>query len=261
MQTRQNTSIKPPSEPVTQANSTADKVIDILLLFNDKHSTWSIPDLVRQTGLPRSTLYRYLGSLRKARLLTEHRHGVYKLGPRIQLLASVARSSVDTIQLARSEMLKHLEMFNETVLFNERVDYEVVTLERIESRHRLRLASTRGSLLPWPATASSKLLLAYAPDIEKERFWAVAHPVAFTARTIPNREAMEAELACIRRQGYAYSDEERDEGVIGVAVPIIVQGQCYRGISIVAPKFRVSAETLKRMLEELMAAAKVIAEH
>src|SRR5690606_17918375 len=144
-----------------------------------------------------------------------------------------------TIQLARREMLKHSEMFNETVLFNERVDYEIVTLERIESRHRLRLASTRGSLLPWPATASSKLLLAYAPEAERERFWAVAHPITFTPGTIANRQEMEIELARIRREGYAYSDEERDEGVIGVAVPVIVHGQCHRCFSIVAPKFRV----------------------
>lgn len=246
-------------EPVSQANSTADRVIEILLLFEDKHPTWSIPELMARTKLPRSTLYRYLGSLRKARLLTEHRHGIYKLGPRVQLLANVAKASVDTIQVARAEMLKLSEMFNETVLFNERVDYDIVTLERIESRHRLRLTSTRGSLLPWPATVSSKLLLAYAPAAEKAKFWAASHVVAYTPKTIVVREALEAELAQIRRQGHAYSDEERDEGVIGVAVPIMVRGQCQRCLSIVAPKFRVSDETVARMRTELIAAARVIA--
>lgn len=247
------------SETTAQVNSTADRVIDILLLFSDKHPTWSVADLVKRTQLPRSTLYRYLGSLRKAKLLMEHRHGMYRLGPAIQLLAGVAKSSMDTIGVARSEMLKLSEMFNETVLFNERVDYDIVTLERIESRHRLRLTSTRGSLLPWPATASAKLLLAYASEEESSRFWTVSHPVAYTPSTIADREAMELEIARIRQHGYAYSGEERDEGVVGIAVPIIVNGRCNRCISIVAPKFRVADETLIRMRDELKASAKAIA--
>lgn len=198
--------------------------------------------------------------MRKAKLLTDHRHGVYRLGPRVQLLAAAAKSAVSTLQVARNEMLKHAEMFNETVLFNERVEYEIVTLERLESRHRLRLASTRGSLLPWPATASSKLLLAYASEAEQAQFWAMAHPVSFTAKTIADRGGMEHELRQIRRQGYAYSDEERDEGVVGVAVPVMENGRCYRCLSIVAPRFRVSDEQLEHMRQELLAAARVIAE-
>ncbi len=244
---------------VSSGNSTAGRVIDILLLFDDRRPKWSVAELMQHLNIPRSTLYRYLTPLRHARLLAETGDGEFQLGPRIQLLANVARSSVSLIDIARSEMLKIAESFNETVLFNERIDYDIVTLERIESRHRLRLASTRGSLLPWPATPSSKLLLAYAPPDEQKKFWEVSHPIAYTEYTITTRESMERELALIRRRGYSYSDEERDEGVIGLAVPIPSYPIGVRCLSIVAPKFRVSPDVAERMREALLMSAQVIA--
>jgi DNA-binding IclR family transcriptional regulator len=243
------------------ANSTADRVIDILLLFSDQKPVWTAVELAQKMDMPRSTVYRYLSSLKNSRLIVEQGDGLFKLGPRVQVLANVAKSSTNFIQIAREEMLKLSERFNETVLLNELVDYDIATLERIESRHRIRLMSTRGSLLPWPATPSSKLFLAYATPEKREQFWSISSPQAYTALTIIDKTALLAELAKIVREGYAYSDEERDEGVLGVAVPIIAGNDCQYCLSIVAPKFRVNATTLDEMRQALISTAHVIAKH
>ena len=241
------------------ANSTADRVIEILLLFSDQKPVWTAVELAQQMDMPRSTVYRYLSSLKNSKMLVEQGDGVFKLGPKIQVLANVAKSSTSFIEAARAEMLLLSERFNETILFNELVDYDVATLERIESRQRIRLMSTRGSLLPWPATPSSKLFLAYAPLEMREQFWSVSRPHAFTPHTIIDKEALLVELANIVRQGFAYSDEERDEGVVGVAVPLLTTQGCRYCLSMVAPKFRVNSSTLNDMRDALMDTARIVA--
>jgi len=249
----------PGSPPL--ANSTADRVIEILLLFSDQRPVWTAVELAQQMDMPRSTVYRYLNSLKNSKMLVEQWDGVFKLGPKIQVLAHVAKSSTSFIEAARAEMLLLSERFNETILFNELVDYDVATLERIESRQRIRLMSTRGSLLPWPATPSSKLFLAYAPLEMREQFWSVSRPHAFTPHTIIDKEALLVELANIVRQGFAYSDEERDEGVVGVAVPLLTTQGCRYCLSMVAPKFRVNSSTLNDMRDALIDTARIVARH
>lgn len=250
-----------PTGTPSPANSTADRVIEILLLFSDQKPLWTAVELSQRMDMPRSTVYRYLNSLKNSKLLMEQGDGVFKLGPKIQVLANVAKISTNFIDIARAEMLGLSERFNETVLFNELVDFDVATLERIESRQRIRLVSTRSSLLPWPATPSSKLFLAYAAEEKKELFWRMSTPQAYTAHTIVDRQAMEQALARIVAQGYACSDEERDDGVIGVAVPVPAPQGCQYCLSIVAPKFRVSEALLDEMRGALVTAARNVALH
>lgn len=243
------------------ANSTADRVIEILLLFSYEKPAWTALELAQKMDMPRSTVYRYLGSLKNSQLILEEGDGSFRLGPKIQVLANVGRSTTSYIAVAREEMLKLSERFNETLLFNELVDFDIATLERIESRQRIRLTSTRGSLLPWPATASAKLFLAHVSADKLSQFWSLSRPHAFTNRTIVNKDDLLSELKEIATQGYSYSDEERDEGVVGVAVPIITASEVKHCLSIVAPKFRVSTHALDEMRDALIETATIIAKH
>jgi len=245
----------------TLANSTADRVIEILLLFSDEKPVWTALELAKKMGMPRSTVYRYLNSLKNSKLLAEQGDGLFKLGPKIQVLANVAKISTSFIDIAREEMIKLSERFNETIILNELVDFDVATIERIESRQRIRLAANRGSLLPWPATPSSKLFLAYSGAEKRDAFWELSRPQAYTDKTIIQKDHLIVELERIVAQGYSFSDEERDDGVLGVAVPVLTSGVCRYCLSLVAPKFRVPEEMLQDMRLALNEAAKRIALH
>ena len=104
------------------ANSTADRVIEILLLFSYEKPAWTALELAQKMDMPRSTVYRYLGSLKNSQLILEDGDGSFRLGPKIQVLASVGRATTSYLGLAREEMLKLSDSFNETELFNELVD-------------------------------------------------------------------------------------------------------------------------------------------
>src|SRR5207302_10961520 len=89
------------------------------------------------------------------------------------------------------------------------------------------------------AVANGKVLLAYGvlpwPG-ELERY---------TARTITRFATLDAELAAVRRDGYATAIAELEEGLVAVAAPVFdPAGACVAALSISGPEFRMRPESL-----------------
>jgi len=247
-----------PEQTIGAANSTADRAIDILLLFTEDHPIWTASDIAIHLGMPRSTTYRYLNSLRAYALVVEDEKAGFRLGPRIFPLARVAKAHMGVVQLAGPTLRDIAARFGELVVLHERVEHDIIALDRIESPQRVSLNSTRSHLLPWPATSSAKLLLAYAPDAERTALLRMLHPVRYTPRTLTGKAELKAECERIRIQGYALTEEERDEGVWGVAAPILEAGAARYCIAIAAPRFRLDDARIGAMVEAVCTGARAV---
>ena len=125
-------------------------------------------------------------------------------------------------------------------MLHQRVGPDLLTLDRVESRQSISIRATRSHLLPWPATASAKLLLAFAPEAERAELMGRLEPTRFTANTLPDLPALRAALEEIRISGIAYTNEERNEGVWGVAAPVFHRGDVRNCVAIAVPRFRVN---------------------
>jgi DNA-binding IclR family transcriptional regulator len=148
--------------------------------------------------------------------------------------------------------------FGEAITLYERVGHEAIPLETIESRHRVRLTHTRGQLLPWPATASSKVLLAYASREDQEEMLRLMAPVRYTVTTVKSVKALRRALAEIRRTGYAYSDQQREQGVRAIAAPVFSAGEGRYCITMSGPLFRFTDDKIPAMITQVRAAATAI---
>jgi len=240
------------------ANSTADRALDVLLSFSEQAPIWSASDLASELGMPRSTLYRYLNSLRASNLIVEDQSGRYRLGPRILQLARVARLSTSVLQLALPHMRRLEEQFGEIVMLKERVGFDIVNLESLPGRHRITLTPTRSQILPWPAAPSSKLFAAYAEPMEWDELQRLLRPVAFTSHTVRTLRDLKVQLAGTRERGYAIATEELNEGVGGIAVPIFQEGRNRYSLSLAAPSFRLPEAGLHDVATVFRAAADVV---
>ena len=75
----------------------------------------------------------------------------------------------------------------------------------------------------------------------------------FTHRTIATAEALRAEIEKTRRRGYAVDDEELEEGLRCIAVPVLdAQRQPVAAVSISGPSFRVTAQKLPLIANHLL---------
>jgi DNA-binding IclR family transcriptional regulator len=237
------------------ANSTADRAIDILLLFSDDKPFWTANEIAARFGMPKSTVYRYVNSLRSYALIDEDGEGGFRLGPRIFPLARTARASTSVVRIVRPHLQAVADTFGELMVLQQRVGYEILSLDRIQTQQRVSIASTRSHLLPWPGTSSAKLLLAYAPPGEQAELMRLLHPTVYTPRTVRSKAALRVQLERVVHDGYAVTDEERDEGVWGVAAPVFERGRAVYAIGLAAPKFRMTSEKAPGAIEAVKAAA------
>ena len=93
--------------------------------------------------------------------------------------------------------------------------------------------------MPVYCTGQGKSLLAYQPLVEINKV--LSRPlVQFTSKTIVDREAIHNSLAKVCIDGYSMDDEEVEEGLTCIAVPIFIkQNQVVEAISIAGSSFRI----------------------
>lgn len=232
-------------------NAVADRALDILLTFTEDRPVITASDLQEAVGLSRSTVYRYIASLRAKGLLTEDLGGGFRLGPQILQMARIARKGNTVADLALPELRALSEDCGELVQILERVGDKNILLEVIEGRHRIGINYLRGHMLPAPAGAAAKVLLAFAPEDERESLIARMTLSAYTPNSITDPDRFRHEIEAVARKGYALNDEEIDEGIRAVAAPIAGRQTVRHVVSIVGPTFRLTDEALPRLISQV----------
>jgi DNA-binding IclR family transcriptional regulator len=246
--------------PASSRNSTADRAIDLLLLFSDSRRVVTAAEIANDLGTSRSATYRYLQSLKTYGLLEDDPNG-FRLGPTILELARLARGGFGLSEIALPVMRDLVTTTNETVLLTRRHHDRVVTLEREEpAGTTIRLSYERGQVLPIHAGASAKVLIAFADDEEVDRILAGAPLERFTSRTVTDPARLRTELDKIRAAGFARSYGELDEGVVGIGAPIFQMGHVVAGLSVVAVQFRSTKADISRMTDLVCRSAQEISD-
>jgi DNA-binding IclR family transcriptional regulator len=241
-----------------ERNSTADRALDILLLYSADKPVWTGSEIAAQLGVARSTGYRYLQSLVTAGFLEETAGG-YRLGPRIFELARSARVGLGLSELSLPVMRSLAARINETVLLTRRSGRSVVCLDLVEARQAVRLTYERGHVLPINAGAAAEVLLAWSDPHEVTTLLEREPLERFTDRTLTEPDQLRARFTEIRKRGVAVSQGELDEHVLGVAAPIRDSaGQVCAAISIAALAGRISRSELPNVENAVRDAAATV---
>ncbi|MGH8236641.1 MAG: IclR family transcriptional regulator [Steroidobacteraceae bacterium] len=221
------------------ANSTADRAIEILLLFSESNPVLSANEIAARFKMPRSTTYRYLRSLKDQGLVEELASGGYRLGYRILDLARTAQRSFDILEVAEPHLRALARDTGESVLLSYLSGTRITVLECIESAHPMRIAYDRGQLLPTPAAATAKAFLAFAKSLNPKDVLKGVELRRYTPHTVTSTQRVLKEVEETRKRGFAINEGEVDEGINAVAAPIPNDiGPVVHCISVVAPALR-----------------------
>jgi len=111
-------------------------------------------------------------------------------------------------------------------------------------------------------SAMGKAILAFSGQDASETSAALGTLQRFTNHTITNRPRLLAELDDISERGWAVNDNERYDGVRGVAVPIRQPGQrAYASLGIQGPAERLPDSRIAALVEALQASAHRLSLH
>jgi len=225
----------------------------VLDLFTVARPEWGLLELSEAAVLPVSTLHRIITVLKRHGLVTQDAGSKkYRLGYAAIDLGRRAAASLPIRQAAGQTMRRLAEQTGETVVLtvvNDARD-RAVCIERIQSRHDLRLHLEVGEQSFLHAGASSKVLLAYFRPDEVEALARQVGLPTLARNTITDVAALQVELGRIREAGFAFSSEETDGGAWGVAAPILdPEHRAMAALGIASPTSRHSAEAERRFVD------------
>jgi IclR family transcriptional regulator, pca regulon regulatory protein len=120
---------------------------------------------------------------------------------------------------------------------------DVVFILRVPGPQIMNVAINIGARLPAHHTALGKVLLAGLSDRDLDKYFATAVLTSRTARTVTSVDALRRELMDVRTMGFATSDQELEEGLRAIAVPI----QNRSGQTVAA--LNVSSHVVRRSME------------
>lgn len=237
------------------------KAIQVLQLVCEAPQPISLNELVKEAGLPKTTVFRYLRSLATKRLI-EHDTATDRYRPGIGLwwLSHSSNPYEMLRQVCRPYLQELRDRFNETVNLGVLAASEVLYLDIMESRRSLRMQAQIGSGGHLHSTALGKVILAFLPRPQAEKMLpSVLSSV--TTRTIVDRQRFFEQLEIIRATGYSVDEGEDEEGSCCIAAPIFNdKGHAIAAISLSAPESRMVGAIRQTICAQLIPTCKSVAD-
>jgi IclR family transcriptional regulator, pca regulon regulatory protein len=207
------------------SSQSLERGLAILSAFTPDQPALGISELAQRLNLTRSTTHRYVATLARLGYLDQDSATrKYRLGARVLDLGFSVLGSMELREIAAPHLRRLTDATGHTSNLAIRDDTDVILIDRIRGRpgryHHLEFSLHVGSRLPAYCSATGKALIAFLPPPDLDRLLERIELVQRASRTITGREALLAELRKVRCTGIAVNDEELDNGLRSIAVPV-----------------------------------------
>ncbi|MEU6646088.1 IclR family transcriptional regulator [Saccharomonospora sp. NPDC046836] len=233
-----------------------ERVCSILNLLQQSIDGVSLIEVGQATELPKSSAFRYLWTLEAHRYVErDAQTGLYRLG--LGFVGMQSRHLEVLRERARPWLEELRDEFEETTNLGILDGDQVIYVDIVESRHKVRLAASRGERDPLHSTALGKAIASQLPDARVRDLLARTGMEQHSDNTITSAEAFHDELAKVRRLGYAVDNGENAPDGRCVAAPLLGT-QLPAALSISAPAARFTLKDVEKAAKRLLEVAQQI---
>jgi DNA-binding IclR family transcriptional regulator len=244
------------TEEKAKLNQSVVKAITLLRATAEEPNA-NVSSLARAAGLPRATALRMIQTLeQEGFLLRNPGEDRVVLGPELLRLARNTDEQLLLRQVARPIMGELVDAIGETVTLSVVApDGGLDLVDEVDAPHLLGPRSWVGQRFPLHASASGKVLLSTFDEERLARF--LLEPLASrTPSTITSADDLRAELQRVREQRYAFTVDEDEEGLSGIATGIRGQADELLGvITTSGPTQRLDRRRGQHAVDHLLRAA------
>lgn len=231
----------------------AKQALEILEYIVLSGKELSLKEIAEEMGLHISTVHRYLSTLINMGYVRKTSTGCYKPGFRILELSSYILQSFDLREIARPYLVELMNNSKQTVHLTIKDGYEGVYIDKIEGAETLPMMSRIGMRMPLYSTAFGKVLLAYSSEEYIEEYLKKVPLIPRTENTITDPEKLREELEKIRKDGYAFDEEENERGIKCIGAPIFdFSGKVVAAVSISGYYLAFEGENRSKLLSEVL---------
>lgn len=232
------------SKSGSSAVKTVAKVLDILEHLGAASRPVTVSEVAMMTGINVSTAHRLLQTLARRHYIEQSQETrAYSLGPKVFELSSAYARNMDLRSVAQPFVEQLRDKIDETAHLAVLSDREVVEVFTATGYRPLTVSGGTGRREPASCTATGKAMLAFLTERELDDFLANAVLPAKTQRSITDPKQLVAELARIRKVGFALDEQEWSDDVWCIGAPIRNgSGRVVASVSVAMPKVRFRKE-------------------
>lgn len=196
-----------------------EKGLALLQIFDEHNPRLTVTQTSQRCGLTRTAARRYLMTLLHLGFVATDGK-LFWLTPKVMRLGQAYLESARLPRIVQPS-LQRLAVGTQEISFLAVLDgYDLVYIARNGQNRSMNTSFALGARVPCHLTSAGLLLLALLGEEESEHWLANNELKAFSSHTITDPVRMRAELALIRKQDWALSEQQLDLAYRGVAVPL-----------------------------------------
>ncbi|HEY65165.1 MAG TPA: IclR family transcriptional regulator [Caldilineae bacterium] len=219
--------------------------------------TLGVSEISEKLGLNKSRVFRILNTLERHGFVEQDSETKqYRLGIRLMAFGAAVRRQLNIVQAADPILDELAERSGETVFLGVVDGREAVCIAKRESKHSIRLYAEIGRRAPLHVGGVPKVLLAFMPREERERWLRDGPLPRINERTITDPQQLEKVLERIRQNGYAVEADDLDLGAHSIAAPIRDHtGRVVAAVSVAGPSQRFTPDKIQEFIKLVCRAA------
>jgi IclR family transcriptional regulator, pca regulon regulatory protein len=191
----------------------------VIRTFDAEHAAMTLSEVAARAAVSRAAARRLLLTLEHLGYVRrDARH--FALTPRVLDLGYSYLSSLNASVLAQPIMEQVSRRIDESCSLAVLDGYEVVYVQRVAVRKIMAINLAIGARLPAYCTSMGRMLLAGLDELAFERWLRVLKTEAATRFTLVDKAEVRAAVERARTHGYAYVEQELQEGLCSLAVPV-----------------------------------------
>jgi IclR family pca regulon transcriptional regulator len=242
-----------------------ERGLAVIKSFSRERPALTLSEIADLSGLTRAAARRFLITLRDLGYVGSDGR-LFSLRPRVLELGYSYLSSLPVWEVAKPHLEELADKVRETTSASVLDGTEIVFVARVETKRIMALTLGVGSRLPAWATAMGRVLLADLSPAQLDDYFAKVRLEPLSARTVTDEADLRGIIEQARIQGWTLVDQEVEEGVRSLAVPIRTpDGRAAAALTVCSHAFRVSVErvmddflplvldTSKRITDEIAA--------
>ena len=236
-------------------NQSLKKALDILEVMVDLTAPARLQDIAQKADMSPSTVLRFLNTFIDFGYAKQDPDtSLYYLTLKLADLGNRNRINYPFQGSLRKYIKDIATHFNESSSLCIEDNMQMVYIATEEGpAHMLQTLSRIGRIAPMHSTGVGKIFLTQYSDTKLDELVKKRGLAKLTEKTITSLPELKAEIEKVRKQGYAFDEEECEIGVRCVAVPIKeYSGKIVAAMSISAPITRLTYERTNEIIKYLL---------
>ena len=234
-----------------------DRAISLLDLLHRQRRPARIPDIARDLGAPRSTIYEIINRLLGAGILETYDDGTVYFGKSVHFYAADYMAAHNLIRRAREEVDRLATETGETAQFCMLHGNKYAVVHMHVGARPFRISSDIGVPIPLPVTASGRLLLSH---LTREELWAFVprEDLRLPDGRVIGIDDFHRDIEEAQRQGYCITVGLADSFTQCMAAPVTDHaGRVVATICFMVPR-DIAPKESRRLLSRLIASGRAL---